>query len=201
MRNTLGSQHPPALSQTLLSLHCRSILYHLSLFQFSSVAQSCLTLCDSMDCSTPSLPVHHQLLELAQTHVRQFMIDIMCSDAIQPSHPLFPPSPLALNLSQHRVFPVSQIFASGGQSIGVSASASALAMNIQDLFPLGLTCLISFLSEGLSRVFSNTTQFKSINSLELSLLYGPTLTSIHNYWTKHSLQRWTFVGKVMSLLF
>ena len=64
--------------------------------QFSSVIQLCPTLCDPMDCSTSGSPVHHQLLELAQTHVHQ------ASDAIQPSHPLSPPSPLALNLSQHQ---------------------------------------------------------------------------------------------------
>ena len=72
-------------------------LEHLSLdhFQFSSVAQSCLTLCDPMICSTPGLPVHHQLLEFTQTHVHRV------SDAIQPSHPLSSPSPLAPNPSQH----------------------------------------------------------------------------------------------------
>ena len=64
--------------------------------RFSSVAQSCLTLCDSMDCSTPGFPVHHQLLELAQTHIRKV------GDAIQPSHPLSSPSPLAFNLSKHQ---------------------------------------------------------------------------------------------------
>ena len=64
--------------------------------QFSSVAQSCLTLCDPMDCSMLGFPVHHQLLELVQTHVHQV------SDAIQPSHPLSSPSPLAFNLSQHQ---------------------------------------------------------------------------------------------------
>ena len=85
---------------------------------FSSVAQLCLTLCDPMDCSAPGFPVHHQLPELAQTHVHQV------SDAIQPSHPLLPPSPLALSLSQHQgLFPMSWLFASGGQSIGALASA------------------------------------------------------------------------------
>ena len=64
--------------------------------QFISVIQSCLTLCDHMDCSTPGLPVHHQLLEFTQTHVH------WVSDAIQPSHPLLPPSPLAFNLSQQK---------------------------------------------------------------------------------------------------
>ena len=63
--------------------------------QFSSVAQSCPTLCDPMDCGTPGFPVHHQLLELAQTHVHQV------GDAIQPSPPLLSPSPSVLNLSQH----------------------------------------------------------------------------------------------------
>jgi len=66
--------------------------------QFSSVAQSCLTLCDPMDCSMPGLPVYHQLLELAQTHVHRV------GDATQPSHPLSSPSPPAFNLSQHQVF-------------------------------------------------------------------------------------------------
>ena len=66
------------------------------LSQFSSVAQSCPTLCDPMNCSTPGLPVHHQLPEFTQTHVHQV------SDAIQPSHPLSSPSPSAFNLSQHQ---------------------------------------------------------------------------------------------------
>jgi len=78
-------------------------------------------------------------------------------------------------------FPMSQFFTSGGQSIGVSASASVIPMNIQDWFPLGWTGLIFLQSKGLSRVFS-TPQFKSINSSVLSFLYGPTLTSIHDYW-------------------
>ena len=78
---------------------------------------------------------------------------------------------------------MSQLFVSGGQSIG--ASASVLPMNIQDRFPLGLTSLISLLSKGLSRVFSSTT-VQSINSLMLRLLYGPALTSIHDYRTNHS---------------
>ena len=69
-----------------------------SIYQFSSVAQSCLTLCDPVDCSTPGVPVHHQLPELAQTHVHQL------SDAIQPSRPLLSPSRPAFNLSQHQVF-------------------------------------------------------------------------------------------------
>ena len=87
-----------------------------------------------------------------------------------------------------RSFQMSQFFTSGGQSIGVSASASVLPMNIQDWFPLGLTGWISLLSKGLSRVFSNTT-VKSINSSALSFLYSPTLTSIHDHWKNHSFDK------------
>ena len=96
--------------------------------------------------------VHHQPPELAQTHVH------WVGDAIQPSHPLSSPSLPAFNLSQHQgLFPVSQFFASDGRSIGVSASASVLPMNIQDWFPLHLTGWISLQSKGLLRVFYNTT--------------------------------------------
>ena len=96
---------------------------------------------------------------------------------------------------------MNQLFTSGGQSIGVSASASVLSMNIQDWFPLGLTGLISLWPKG-SQESSPTPQFKSINYLVLSLLYAPALTSIHDYWKKPIvLTRWTFVSKEMSLLF
>ena len=77
------------------------------------MTKSCQTLCDPMDCSTPGLPVHLQLPEFTQTHVHGVI------DAIQPSHPLPSPFPPAFNLSQHQSFPMSQFFASGGQSIGV----------------------------------------------------------------------------------
>ena len=96
-------------------------------------------------------------------------------------------------------FPMSQFFTSGGQSIGVSASALVLPMNTQDWSPLGWTGWISLQSKGLSRVFSNTT-VKSINSSVLSLLHSPTLTSIHDHWKNIALTRRTFVDKVMSLL-
>ena len=120
--------------------------------QFSSVAQSYLTLCNPMNRSMPGLPVHHQLPEFTQTHVHRV------GDAIQPSHPLSSPSPPAFNLFQRQgLFAMSQFFASGGQSVGASASASVFPMNIQDVFPLGLTSLISLQSKRLSRVFCNTT--------------------------------------------
>ena len=119
--------------------------------QFNSVAQSYLTLCDHMDCSTPGFHVHHQLPDLAQTHVH------WVGDAIQPSHPLIPFSSHLQFFPVSGSFPVSQFFTSGAQRIGVSASASVLPMNIQDWFPLGWTRWISLQSKGLSRVFSNTT--------------------------------------------
>ena len=82
-------------------------------------------------------------------------------------------------------FPRSQFFASDSQSIGASASALVLPMNIQDWFPVRLTGLISLQSRD-SQESSPTPQFKSINSLALNLLYGPALTSIHDYWKNHS---------------
>ena len=84
-----------------------------------------------------------------------------------------------------RSFLMSLFFVSGDQSFGGLASSSVLPMNIQNQFPLGLTCWSSLQSKGLSKAFSNTT-VKIINSLGLSLLYGPTLTSIHDYWRNHS---------------
>ena len=122
----------------------------------SSVTQSCPTLCDPMNCSTPGLAVHHQLPEFTQTHVHRV------SGAIQPSHPVVPFSRLQ-PFPASGSFPMSRFFTSGGQSIGVSASASVLPINIQDCFPLGRIGWISLQSKELSRVFSNTSQFKSIN--------------------------------------
>ena len=134
-----------------------------------------------MDCHTPDFPVLHYLLEIAQTHVH------WVDDAIQLSYPLSPPSPPASIFPSIRVFPTSLFFTSHGQSIGASASASILPMNIQGWFPLGFTGLISLLSKGCSRVFSSTTVGKlqffgtqpSLQSIHNSL------TSIHNYWKKH----------------
>ena len=117
-----------------------------------SVTKLCLTLCDPMSCSMPGFPVLHCLLKFAQTHVRWF------GGAIQPSYPLLPlfySCPQSFPASGS--FPMSRCFASGGQNIGVSASASVLPVNMQSWFPLGLTGLISLQSKGLLRVFSNTT--------------------------------------------
>ena len=82
-------------------------------------------------------------------------------------------------------FPMSQLFSSGSQSIGASASASVLPVNIQDWFPLGWTCWISLQFKGLSRVFSNTTAQKH-QLFGGQLSYSPTLTSIHDYWKNRS---------------
>ena len=108
-------------------------------------------LCDPMDCNTPGFPVHRQLLELAQTHVHPV------SDAIQPSQPAVPFSSCPQSFPASGSFPMSQLFASADQSIGASASASVLPMNIQDWFPLGWTGWISLQSKGLSRDVFNTT--------------------------------------------
>ena len=122
----------------------------------------------------------HQFPELTQTHVH------WVSDAIQPSHPLSSPSPPAFkSFPASESFPASQFFASGGQSIGVSASTSVLPMNVQDWFPLGWTGW-SPCSPRDSQESSVTPQFKRINSSMLSFLHSPTLTSIHDYWKNHS---------------
>ena len=136
---------------------------------------SCLTLCNPMDCSMPGLPVHHQLLEFTQTHVH------WVGDAIQWSHPVVSFSFHLQSFPASGSFQMSQFFSSGGQNIGVSASASVLPMNIQYWFPLGETGLISLQSKGLSRVFSNTTVPKhQFFSAQLSF------TSVHDYWKNHS---------------
>ena len=148
--------------------------------QFSSVVQSCPTLCDPMNCSTPGLSVHQQLPEFTQTQVHGV------SDAIQPSHPLSSPFLLLPILPASRSFPMSQFFEWSGQSIGVSASASVLPMSTQNWAPLGWTGWISLQSKGLSRVFSNTTVQKH-QFFGTQLSSQSTLTSIHNHWKNHSL--------------
>ena len=128
-----------------------SDIYYISV-QFSSVSQSCPTLCDPMNRSTPGLPVHHQLPEFTQTHVHRVR------DAIQPSHPRSSLSPPAPSPSQHQsLFPMSQLFTWGGQTTGVSALASFLPKKSQGWSHSEWTGWISLQSKGLSRVFSNTT--------------------------------------------
>ena len=136
----------------------------LSSVQFSSVAQSCLILCDPMNRSTPGFPVHHQLPEFTQTHVH------WVSDAIQPSHPLLSPFPPAPNPSQDQsLFQWVNSSHEVAHSTGVSASASFLPQNTQGWSPLEWTGWISLQSKGLSRVFSNTTvQKHQFFSVQLS---------------------------------
>ena len=149
--------------------------------QYSSVAQSCPTLCDPMNRSTPGLPVHHQLSEFTQTHVNRV------SDAIQPSHPLSSPSPPAPNPSQH-------------QSLFQWVNSSHEVAKVLE-FQLQHHCFqrnprVDLLQNGLvgspcsprdSQESSPTLHFKSINSSALSLLHSPTLTSIHDHRKNHSL--------------
>ena len=133
-----------------------------------------------MDCSTPVLPVLHHLPELAE---------LMSIESFIPSNHLIL---CHLLLLLPLIFPSIRIFSnelvlpSGGQSIGASATTSVLPMNIHSWFPLGLTCLISLLSKVSQK--SSPAPLESISSLVLSLPYGPTLTSIQDYWKNHSLQ-------------
>ena len=123
----------------------------LHLYSVQSVTQSCPTLCNPMDCSTPGFPVHHQLPELTQTHVhRSWWCHPTISSSVVPFSCLqsFPAS---------GSFQMSQFCTSNGHSTGVSSSTSVLPMNTQDWFPLGWTVWISLQSKALSRVFSNTT--------------------------------------------
>ena len=134
---------------TLCSL--KRILLTWSSVQFSSVSQSCPTLCDPMNRSTPGLPVYHKLPEV---YPNSSPSSQWCHPAISSSVIPFSSCPQSFPASGS--FPTSQLFAWGGQSIGVTASASVLPMNTQDWSPLGWTGWISLQSKGLSRVFSNT---------------------------------------------
>ena len=134
-----------------------------------------------MVCNTRGFPVHHQHPELAQTHVH------WVNDAIQPSYPLSSPSPPAFNLSQHQC-----LFKWVSFSYQV---AKVLEFQLQHQ-SFQWTPRTGFLYNGLvgspcswrdSQEYSPTLQFESINSSALSFLYGPTLTSIHDYWKNHSL--------------
>ena len=134
---------------------------------FSSVAQLCPTLGDPMNHSTPGLHVHHQFPDFTQTHVHRV------GDAIQLSYPVIPFSSCPQSLPASGSFPMSQLFPWGGQSIGVSASASFLPKNTQGWSPIGWTGWISLQSKGLSRVFSNTT-------VQKHQFFGTQLSSVSN---------------------
>ena len=149
--------------------------------QFSSVTQSCPTPWDPMNLSTPGLPVHHQLLEFTQTHVHRI------NDAIQPSHPLLSPPPLAPNPSQHQS--LFQWFNSSHEVAKVlkfQLSHHSFQRNPRTyLIQNGLVG--SPCSPRDSQESSPTQQFESINSSALSFLHSPTLTSKHDHWKNHSL--------------
>ena len=136
-----------------------------------SVTKLCVTLCDPMNYSIPSFLVLHQLLQLAQTHVH------WVGDAIQPSHPLSIRFSSCLQSLSGSLL-MNRLFVSGGQNIGASASVSVFLMNIQDWFPLGL--IWSGSPRG-SQESSPTLAQKHHFSV-FSLLYGPTLASVHDYW-------------------
>ena len=152
----------------------------LSSVQFSSVAQSCPTLCDPINCSTSSLPVHQQLPEFNQTHVHRV------DDAIQPSHPGLSPSPPAPNLCQHQ-----SLFQWVNSSHEV---AKVLEFQLQH-HSLQRISRVDLLQNGLvgspwsprdSQESSPTSEFKSISSSALSFLHSPTLTSIHDHRKNHT---------------
>ena len=147
---------------------------------FSSVAQLCPTLCNSMDCSTPVFPVHHQLQEFAQTHAH------WVGDAIQSSHPLLSPSPPTFNLSKHQVL---FQWVSSSQQV-----AKVLEFQLQHQ-SFQWTPRTDLLKDGLvgspcsPRDFQEsppTPKFKSINFLALSFLYCLAVISIHDHWKNHS---------------
>ena len=159
-----------------------------------SVAQSCLTLCDPMDFSLPGFPVLHHLLEIAKTHVHWL------SDVIQSSLPLLSPS-RAFNFSGIRVFSNESTFHIRWPKYWASALASVLPMNIQDWFPLGLTGLISLKPKGHSRVLPQYHSSKA--SILQHSAFFMVLLYIHTWLQEKNiaLTRWTFVSKVISLLF
>ena len=156
------------------------------MFQFSSVAQSCPTLRNPMNRSTPGLPVHHQLLEFTQTHVHQV------GDAIQPSPPLSSPSPPAFNLPR------------------VCSSESALHIRWPKYWSFSFSIspsnehsgLISFRMDWLDLLVVQGTlksllqpEFKSINSSSLSLLYSPTLTRDARMVQYSQINQWWWVSR------
>ena len=164
--------------------------------QCCSVTKTCLTLCGPMKCSTPDFPVLHYLPGLIQVHVH------WVSDAILPSHPLSSFPPPALSLSQHQgFFPISQLFTPIGQSIGASASALVPLVNIQEFISFRIHWLDLLAVQGILKSLLQDQNSKvcvlqclALFMIELSHLYMTTGKTI-------ALIRWTFVGKVTSLLF
>ena len=154
----------------------------ISSVQFSSVAQSCPTLCDPMNRTQHTRPPC--LSPTPRVYSNSCLSSQWCHSAISSSVIPFSSCPQSLPASES--FPMSQLFAWGGQSIGVSALTSVLPKNTQDWSPLGWSGWISLQAKGLSRVFSNTT-VQNHQFFGLSFLHSPILTSIHDYWKNDSL--------------
>ena len=161
--------------------YCKVYVYKIDFKVYTlQFSQSCPTLCDPMNCSTPGLPVHQQLPEFTQTHVHRV------GDAIQPSHPLsspFPPAPIPPSIrvfsnesTLHMRWPKYWSF-----SFSISPSNEHLGLISFRMDWLDLLAVQGTLKS------SPTPQFKSINFSALSFLYSPTLTSIHDHWKNHSL--------------
>ena len=156
--------------------------------QFSSVAQSCPTLCDPMNCTMPGFPV----LPLSPGACSNSCpLSRWCHPTISSSVAPFSSSPQSFPASGS--FPMSWLFASGGQSIRSFSFSISPYMNSQGWFPLDWL-VWSPCCPGDSQKSSLAPQFKSINSSVLNLLYGQTLTSIHEYWKNHSFNYQTFDG-------
>ena len=145
---------------------------------FSSVAQSCLTLWDPMDCSTPGFPVHQQLPELAQTHPSSQWYHLTISSSVVPFSSCLQSFPAPGS------FPMSWLFTSDGQSTGALASASVIPMSIQGWFKIDWFDLLAF-QETLKSLLQH--QLESISFSVLCLLYCLALTSVHDYWKDHRL--------------
>ena len=149
--------------------------------QFSSVAQSCPTLCDPMNCSTPGLPVHHQLPEFTQIHVHQV------GDAIQPSHPLLSPSPPAPIPPSIRIFSIESTLHMRWPKYWSFSFSIIPSKEHAGLISFRMDWLDLLAVQGDSQESSPTPQFKSITSSALSFLHSPSLISIHDHWKNHSL--------------
>ena len=143
--------------------------------QFSSVAQSCPVLCNPMDFSMPGFPVHHQLPELTQSHVHWI------GDAAQPSHPLSSPLLLPSIFSSIRVFSSGSVLRIRWPKYWSFSFSISPSNEYSGLISFRMDWLDLLAVQGTLKSLP-TPQFGSINSLALSLLYGPTLTSVHDYW-------------------
>ena len=174
-------------------LSCNNLkqLWLTSSVQFSSVTQSCLILCDCMDCSMPGFPVHHQLLELAQTHVHQFGLSwvnqlILCR----------PPLLLPSIFPSIRVFPNESVLHIRWPKYWSFSFSTSPSNEYSGLISFRIDWFDFLPVQGTLK-----SPLKSINSSVLSFLYSPALTSTQDYWKTIALTIWTFVGKVLSLLF